>query len=152
MFIDRRWLLKIYFFCLLILVGCYENHVIIYVFKGSQIFVTSDKEDKLQLLNDCKNSKLYLYNDSIKIDAKCLFKDVVSANIISSSNVNSSYLDSAYTLFTQRYGLQKQGTFKLLKCSTLIHSDISETFDVVFIDDKRLVVVYDVFALEFISK
>ncbi|MGC4102987.1 hypothetical protein [Ferruginibacter sp.] len=119
-----------------------------YRFINSQILVTSDTEDKIELLNNCKDARIYCSADSIEMDVECLFEKPVQSKITTIENVDSVYLARQYALLTSRIELPGNTTYKKMNVTFITGASEKDSLTLLCTKNK-LLLLYEPYLLTF---
>lgn len=135
---------------LLLFSNCQKNKLDTskYKFISSQILVTSDTEDKIQLLNSCKNATIYIYEDTVQLNAKCLFNETIKDKIESTEYVDSIKISNSYLNLSSRYLFKSSIKYKKINLLFKFKDSAEDSLSIIF-DKEKLLVIYEPYLLEF---
>ena len=115
---------------------------------SSQILVTSDKEDKIQLQNSCKNATIYIYEDTVQFNTKCIFNETIKDKIESTEYVDSFEISHSYLNLSSRYLFKSNIKYKKINLLFKFKDSSEDSLSIIF-DKEKLLVIYEPYLLEF---
>ena len=118
---------------------------------SASILITSDLEDKIQLMNSCQNQSVYIFPPETKIDIECIFNKKIKETYID-KEVSYSILkltDEYGSKFNSQLNLNDNSTqlFKILKLKISYLDNTKDSCDFIIIDEKKAALFFNPYLL-----